>query len=245
MKLNTDGLVLRAQNIGENDRLIYVLTRTQGVVHAFVRGARKVSGRMLSSTQPFAYSRFVFFKSKDKLVVDEAETVKIFFKFGEDVQKIALAYYFAELALALSPVGDNAESFLRLALNSLNFLTEEKRNCFLLKATFELRILALAGYMPNLLGCNECGAYESGRMFFLPKDGLLLCGACSRQPQGTEIKPGVLTAMRHVIYSDFEKLFSFSLSDEGSREFSSVTERFLLLQTDRKFSSLDFYKSLE
>ena len=35
MRISTDGLILREQNIGEQNRLVTVLTRSHGVVRAF------------------------------------------------------------------------------------------------------------------------------------------------------------------------------------------------------------------
>ena len=42
MRLNTDGMVIREQNIGEADRRVILLTRDYGIVHAFARGARRI-----------------------------------------------------------------------------------------------------------------------------------------------------------------------------------------------------------
>ena len=45
MRTNTDGLILKEQNIGEKDKLVTVLTRHNGLVRAFVRGAKSVKNR--------------------------------------------------------------------------------------------------------------------------------------------------------------------------------------------------------
>ena len=42
MRLNTNGLILKEQNIGESDKLVTVLTADLGVIKAFVRGAKSV-----------------------------------------------------------------------------------------------------------------------------------------------------------------------------------------------------------
>lgn len=246
MRLQTDGLIIKTRNIGEADRLITVLTRDHGIVNAFVRGARKMKGRMVSSTQQFAYSRFVLFSGKDAFVVDEAETIRLFFRFGsgDDIEKISLAYYFAELALALSPQGDNAEGFLRLLLNALSFLSDGKREPGLLKAVLELRLLAMAGYMPNLLACEECGAFVTDVMYFSPEHGSLYCSDCRRPNGCAAAGKGVVTAMRHIIYSEFEKLFAFSLSPDSEKQLSYITEKYLFAQTQRHFQTLDFYKTV-
>ena len=51
MRLNTDGLVIREQNIGEADRRVTLLTRDYGIVHAFARGARRIKSNALTATQ--------------------------------------------------------------------------------------------------------------------------------------------------------------------------------------------------
>ena len=45
MRTNTDGLILKEQNIGEKDKLVTVLTRHNGLVRAFVRGAKSYKNR--------------------------------------------------------------------------------------------------------------------------------------------------------------------------------------------------------
>lgn len=107
--------------------------------------------------------------------------------------------------------------------------------------------MTLAGFMPDLLGCRECGTFEDPQMKFLPRTGELLCGACAPEPgEGVPIPvpPGVLTAMRHIIYSEFDKLFRFSLDEGGLRQLAAVSESYLIAQLDLRLPTLDFYNSL-
>ena len=50
--------------------------------------------------------------------------------------------------------------------------------------------------------------------------------------------------MRHIVYSDFERLFRFSMPEKAAAALSRVTERFLLEQTELGYKTLDFYHSL-
>ena len=45
MKFRTDGLIIKEQNIGEQDKLVYVLTKSNGVIKAFVKGAKNVKNQ--------------------------------------------------------------------------------------------------------------------------------------------------------------------------------------------------------
>ena len=103
MQINTDGLIIREQSIGESDRLVTVLTREQGILRAFVRGAKAMKSRSASSTQLLCYSRLSIYEGREKYIIDEAEPIEVFFSLRTDFEKLSLAQYFCELALALAP----------------------------------------------------------------------------------------------------------------------------------------------
>lgn len=58
------------------------------------------------------------------------------------------------------------------------------------------------------------------------------------------LPPGVLTAMRHIIYSEFEKIFSFNLSEENIKNLSKTTEKYILYTLNRRFKTLEFLKNI-
>ena len=161
MQITTYGMVLREKTI-EDDRLLTILTKEYGVIFAYARGAKRLRGKLVSSTEQLCYSRFVLFKNKDRYSVDSAEADTIFFGVRQDIEKLALASYFCELCIQAIPREEPAEEYLRLLLNSLHFLENGKRSPLFLKPVFELRLLTLAGFMPDLLGCRECISF---RMF--------------------------------------------------------------------------------
>ena len=66
MTLETDGLVIAEQSVGESDRLATILTRDEGVVRAFARQAKKVGSAKASATQLFCYSRLTLYKGREK-----------------------------------------------------------------------------------------------------------------------------------------------------------------------------------
>ncbi len=59
-------------------------------------------------------------------------------------------------------------------------LDEDKRTAEFIKPLFELRLMSLCGFMPNLVGCAECLAYESEEMFLDAERGEILCSSCEK-----------------------------------------------------------------
>lgn len=243
MRLNTDGLIIREKQTGEADRLVTVLTRDMGIVKAFVRGARKVKSRSLSSTQLLSYSRFSIYMNRDVYTIDEAEPIEVFFNLRKDLTRTSLAMYFCELICELAPESTDSSEILSLALNSLYFLTNNKIPVHQLKAVFELRLLSLTGYMPDLVGCAECSVFSDEVMFFDTENSQLFCSKCKRPVHAFELSVGVVTAMRHICLSEPQKIFSFTLSNTGLKSLADISERFLLATTQRRYKSLELYKS--
>ena len=243
MQINTDGLIIREQSIGESDRLVTVLTREQGILRAFVRGAKAMKSRSASSTQLLCYSRLSIYEGREKYIIDDAQPIQVFFDLRSDLEKLALAQYFCELAGLLAPQEEPAEDILRLMLNALHLLGNGRREPRQVKAVLELRLLAHAGFMPDLTACSVCGGYDGAPMWFHLQGGVLTCRRCAeRQPPDTAPVGGnVLAAMRHILYSPLDKAFSFSMTAEGLKALANASEAFLLAQLGRGFHTLDFY----
>ena len=143
------------------------------------------------------------------------------------------------------PEDTDSEEYLRLILNSLHFLSKGTRPIRLLQSVTELRMLSSAGYMPNLVACENCAAYEAETMFFLPQRGIILCDKCfhgANEPY-VALPPGVLTAMRHIAYVDFEKLYNFSLPEDALKILNAATENYVVHTLHTVPKTLEFYKT--
>ncbi|HHZ06636.1 MAG TPA: DNA repair protein RecO [Clostridiales bacterium] len=246
MRISTDGLIIKEQNIGEQDRLVTVLTRSNGIIRAFVKNGRSIKSTKGSATRLLCYSRLVLYINRDTYIIDEAQSEEMFIKLRTDIVKMSLAQYFCELAAVLAPLEQPAEDYLRLMLNALYLLCRNTQPQQVIKAAVELRMMSFYGYMPDLVCCNQCKCYEAAEMYFLPRSGILLCGACKGDISEYSISlgMGVVTAMRHCIYADFNKLFSFTLSDQGLNILERASEEYLIIHMERSFQTLDFYKTM-
>ncbi len=249
MKFSTDGLVIKENNVGESDRVVQVLTRDKGLISAFVSGARKPKSKNAAATALLCYSHLTFTQTKDTYRITESEAINVFFELRSDIERLSLAQYICELCQVLVPFGVEGEDYLRLALNSLHFIAKGKMDIRSVKALTELRMMVIAGFMPDLVGCRECGTDLEFPLWLDLAGGDMLCNGCKSAEsvggQFAELDKTTFAAMRHIVYSDFERLYSFSLPPENARYLSFVTERYLMAQTDRKFKTLEFFHSLE
>ena len=244
MEIKTQALVIKVTDVGENDRLLTLLTKDNGIIKAFASNAKRLTNKNNSATTALCYSDFTLREVKGSYRVSDAVLSHCFFKIGCDIKKIALGQYFCEIAETLSPPDADSEEMLRLILNTLHYLNSEKIVLPLLKAIFELRALSISGYMPDLTNCSFCGEINDNEMYFLAQEGVVCCKKCNNENNvGIYLDATALTAMRYIVSVNFEKLYSFKIPFEKAERLSKVTEKFLIAQTERRFKTLDFYYS--
>lgn len=242
-----DGIVLKERPVGEQDRFIDVLTKSKGIIELSVRGARKINGKSGSSTQLFAYSRFCCDINGEKLRLNSAEPIHIFYDIRSSLTAISLASYFSEvLRYSISERTDSG-NVLRLTLNTLHCLEKGLRSEQLLKSIFELRLMSEIGYMPDVLACRCCGAFESEELYFSVEDGGFLCSDCYEDNGGrwTKLRLAELSAIRHIVLADFDRLFNFRVSERAGDSLAAFSEDYLLTHLERNFKTLDFYRSVQ
>lgn len=244
MHINTYGIVIKAINIGERDKLLTIITSDYGKISVYAKGANSLKSKLASSSNLFAYSKLVLFNNRSKYSLDNTELIEIFYNLRNDIKKLSLAQYFAELMGVLAVENTNCKELLSFFLNTLYLLTTKDKHLNLIKSVFELKALSYAGYMPDLEGCHNCDANEN--LFFCIKDGFLLCGQCNNglPLECVSLSNGILSAMKYILSSMDGKVFSFTLDEESLNLMSIIVEKYLLLQLEHKFSTLDFYSKL-
>ena len=244
MQIHTEGIVLRSFQ-AEDDRILTILSRQRGIVTAYASGASRPKRQLAGATELLCHSHFMLFYNRGRYSVDKAESVRIFFGIRNSIEHLALGAYFAQLAGELSPGEEPAEDCFDLLLGCLHYLENQKRPLAMLKPLYELRSLTLAGYMPDLVACRDCGCYQADSMYFSLASSDLLCPACKNSAERRmALPPGVLAAMRHILYAPLRRVFSFTLPAEGLQQLQRVSELYIKHQLEKTLPTLEYYNRL-
>lgn len=241
----TMGLVLKETRYREADRILTILTPKLGVISAMAPGSLRLKSKLFSGCGMFCYSEFTLAPGRNMYTVHEADIEKGFHGVSQSVEGMGLAMYMAEMAVALSPTGQEAEHELRLLLNCLYMICTGKTNVRVIKAVFEIRTMSECGFMPQIVCCRGCGVYD-GKEFYLDiQEGHLLCADCAAKDGKTcNLDQGALYALRHICLVDDKKIFAFKLSMGSLEKLSTVAEQYALLHLDKPLKSYSFLKSV-
>lgn len=255
-EIKTPGLVIRERQIGEADKLLTVLTPKYGKLTVSGKGAASLRSKHMVSSQPFCYSNFVFRRTRKYFYIAESDMTECFFDIRYDVEKLALASYFCDVANDVALEDSDESELMRLMLNTLYALANGKyRSIELLRAAFEFRTAVQSGYMPQLDGCEICGE-TTEKMIFDVMNGSLRCHACAGIKEASdfdedrtadirfEISTAVTEALVYISQAPVERYLSFSLSEEEHPCISKLAETYLHSHLEHGFSSLTYYKKL-
>lgn len=247
MYITTTGLVLRETEYKESSRILTVLTGSEGKLTVSARGAKRRGSKTAASTQLLSFSEMTLFKGKDnKWTLTEARSLELFDGVRDELELLALSSYFAEVLESISDEDSPNAEILALGLNSLYALSNKLRPVDIVKAAFELRMMALAGYAPMLDGCCVCGKQEPEKGYLDLVGGIITCAHCSGFGElMLPLRGGALKAARHIIKAEPKRIFSFSLDKASADELSIACEKYLLTQMDRRFRTLEFYKNIK
>ena len=174
---STDALILRVQERGATDRLLTLISATEGRFYAIVKG-RSGKGKEAAALEPFTLSNFEFYEKNGFKWVKSATVTEAFPGIRYDTEKLFLAAYFADIVYELSDEKTPAGEILPLCLNAMYMLSTTAGEDARIKAAFEFRAAVLSGFLPDLSQCGTCGAEALAEGYLDVMNGALLCPAC-------------------------------------------------------------------
>ncbi|MDO4991100.1 MAG: DNA repair protein RecO [Eubacteriales bacterium] len=239
-----NALVLREVRYKEADRILTLLTDTEGKLTVKARGALRKSSRTAAATQQLTYSEMTLFGNKGRWTVNEASVREAFSGLREDMERLALGAYFAECMEAFSVEDQPEPELLQLGLNCLYALSHGLYAPEKIKAAFELRLMCLSGYAPELGRCAVCGKEPEDPCLSLDR-GQICCSGCGyAMGERTSLGGGALDAARFLCTAPPKQLLSFRIGDDALLRLSDAAERYLLRRAERGFSTLDYWKKI-
>lgn len=174
----TDAVVLSRLDFGEADRILAVYTPHHGKVRVIAKGARKPTSRLLPHLEYFTRTRLMLAKGRDLDVVTGAETLDPHLALREDMAAYAHASHCVEALHRLTEDRQENEAVYDLLVRTLRLLADGV-DAFAVTRHFELALLTLLGFKPELYRCVSCqGEIQAVPNAFSTKLGGMICSIC-------------------------------------------------------------------
>ena len=238
------GMVLSTMPIGEYDRRVVILTKEQGKISAFARGARRPNSPLVGAVNPLAFGEFTMYEGRTSYTIQSASITNYFAELREDVVGAYYGFYFLEVADYYAKEYTDEREMLKLLYQSMRALINPHIPNRLVRRIFELKALTVNGQAPLVFQCVICGDQERPAVFS-PAKGGLVCSECSGDViDGMILDNSTLYSMQYIESTPVVKLYTFTVAENVLAELEKVMDRLMEVYVDRRFKSLEILETL-
>lgn len=246
----THAVILRRRDYSDADRILTVFTPNYGKLELIAKGARKTTSRKAGHLELFGHSSLLVAKARTWDIITEAVSVESFPALRNDLDKIGRANYLAELVDSFTETGDENQpiwDLMILALQELDAMETDSPAAPLLQQWFQLHILALAGFQPQLFECLACDTeLEPVTNFISLVEGGVICPACAAGRRDVEpIEADVLKVLRFLQTRSWPSVRNVHVRPHILQRVDNLLYRYLLTILERQLKSVDFLRRLQ
>ncbi len=238
-------IVIRRRDWGEADRLLTLYTREQGKIQAIAKGARKPASRKTGHVELFMRANLLIARSRSIDIITQAETVEAYRELRESLECSTLAHYFAELLDCFSGEAEPDRAVFDLLSAALGWLCESK-DMRLAARYYELTLLELAGFRPELQHCPRCGkTLQPVDCFLSPEVGGVLCPNCgANRRDAYTLSLAAFKVLRYAQTHTWEQFRRLRLTPRLHDELEGAMYRYLVYILERNLKSVEFLRQL-
>lgn len=239
----SQAFVLRTYKLGESDQIVVFFTHDFGKLRAVARRSHSRSRRLAGYCQPLCLLNVILFgkPSQNLFRINSLDMVCAFQAIQEDFTYLRSALYLTELLDVATQECEPVPELFALMHWSLRQLTLVACPAMLLRI-FELRLLMIMGYTPQLIYCASCMRdmpQLDGQ--FSPSLGGLLCTTCRTPNHATiAVSRDSLALLLHLIDHDAESVLNRPFNVQIKEELQNLLHAHLLARLGRELKSYAF-----
>mgnify|MGYP006120197827 CR=1 FL=1 len=243
----SEAIVLRNFNLSETDKLVTFMTSRFGKVKCVAKSARKIKNPFGAAIEPMSHIRLIYFGKENQTLyrLNHSDIIHSFQIVRDDLQKIYTGIYFNELIDTLIPEAHPDQNAFRLLLNGLLSL-ESMNSLDSLIRLFELKLMTIAGYAPQLKHCSLCkGSVGTEKIGFSFEQRGVICSPCSfkAQPQ-IRFQAGILKYLIKLSTMEIKHADRLKFPKGTEIEIEQLTHKYILSYTGRELKSYPFIKNM-
>lgn len=242
---HTEAVVIGSLNLGEADRLITFYSLQFGKMKAVACGSRRLKSRWGRSTQLLTHCAIVFYEKKNSQLhrVKQCDIMKPFGGLWNDLKKLTAGLYMAELVAKIAPEGEENDELFYLIVQTLNLLEQGGDPDTGLRI-FEIRLLSMLGYQPQIGHCVRCNRSigNAPKSSFSPTRGGVICDNCLTHGRNGEmaVSAGSLQFLQQALRINLGKIGRLGVAKTLKPELKEMLHNYILHHLDQEINSFRF-----
>jgi DNA repair protein RecO (recombination protein O) len=223
-----EAIVLSTTDVGEEDRILNLLTRDHGIVRAGASGARNLKKGRSAPLDLFVRTELHLYASRKEGKLKRIRTAQViepFLAIRADYQKLCAASYMGQTLAHCVQEDDPSPGIYDLLLACFRRL-EESSELYRVLLLFEVRMLAELGLMPELDSCLTClEAIEKGALLDSRRGGMVHDHCCEIEA-GPKLAAGDLATLRYLSTRELKHTKKLAVRNEDAKRIFELIHRF-------------------
>jgi DNA repair protein RecO (recombination protein O) len=221
---STEAVVLRTFRLGEADRVLHLYTQAHGRVGAVAKGVRKTMSRFGARLEPLSHVELVLHRGRGELeTVTAAQLVRSHREAREDYYRFSVGMIGAEAMLRLFSEEEANERAFTALTRFLDLLDEaphaaDSPSLDPLGLAFQLKLLWLAGYLPHVSACAECGAEGEPLVGYSTRAGGAVCARCAPATEALALAGDGIAGIEALLARPLADAAGLGLSERALRD---------------------------
>jgi DNA repair protein RecO (recombination protein O) len=223
----TEAIVLRSMRFSEADRILHLYTAHRGRIGAIAKGVRKTKSRFGARLEPLSHVELLLHEGAGELqTITGVELLRSHRQSREDSYRLNVGLIGAEAMLRLFGEPEANERAFGALARFLDLLDETPAAATRpavdpLGLSFQLKLLWLAGYLPHLTSCVECGSTDSLEAFSARAGGAV----CELHAAGAlRLTPEAVAGIERLLSTPLADAAAAGLSDRACRDALAVVK---------------------
>ncbi|MGD9289263.1 MAG: DNA repair protein RecO [Desulfobacterales bacterium] len=248
---SSPAILLRRMDYGDFDVITTFFTLNKGKLSLIAKSAKKSTKRFAGILELFSLLDIVAAAGRRKglAVLQEAVLKQPFSAIRADFRKTAYASYWAELIYNWIEENFKQVALFHLLEHVLAELDSGRTAPADLNILFQMRLLTLAGYRPNLHRCSVCGneleKIKQDTIAIDSKRGGIICQKCrAGSGSGTHLGKGTIKQLLWVESGDLAKAVRIKFSQTALMESTGFLEEFVCYHLGKQPRSLKFLRQI-
>ena len=244
--IRAEAIVLRHIEMGEADRLLWLYTPQRGKVRAIAKGVRKILSRKAGHLEPFTRVKLQLARGRDLHIITQAETIDAYQNLRDDLTLLGYAAYIIELLDRFTYDEDENRGLYQLLSDTLSRLNTEPDPLIPVRY-YEIRILDLLGYRPQLFKCLQCEAeIKPEDQYFSVEQGGVLCPRCGKNAHEARlITMPALKTLRHFQRSSYMDAKRVTLTSNTNQEIENLVQHYITYLLERGLNTPAFLRRIK
>lgn len=236
--IKTLAITLRRTDYKDSSQIITFYTRDYGKIQTLAKGVKRSVKGICGGIDLLTYNHIVFIrKSSPKLnILTEWFLRDNFHLLREKQRKYFSALYILELIREFTEDNDRNELLFDLFVNTLREIANKVEPTVNIIA-FEVQMLALLGYMPEINHCVSCKKKLHTRtmFFFSALEGGVVCSDCGRNiKKKVKISGGTIAAINYLAGREIQNAGRLSIQPFLQHDIKKVLRYYLSFLLNKK-----------